>query len=85
MRQRGTQLRSGCGARSGVLDGALESLLDGALDELGVLLELESVVDCEVLGVAALLSLGVVLCDGCAGACWVCVVSAGACCVLLCA
>jgi hypothetical protein len=64
MRPRGTQLRSACGARSGVLDEVLESLLDGAVDELGELLELGSVVDCEVLGVAALLSLGVVLCDG---------------------
>jgi len=89
---RGTQFRSGCGARSGVLDEVLESLLDGALEELGVLLELESV-DCEVLGVAALLSLGVVLCDepgivdgfcagACDGVCCVCVVSAGACWVL---
>jgi len=80
---RGTQFRSGCGARSGVLDEVLESLLDGVvLDELGDVLELESVVDDELLDGAALLSLGVVLCDepgivdgfwagACDGVCWV--------------
>jgi hypothetical protein len=73
-----------------VLDEVLESLLDGGVDELGAVLE--SLLD-EVLGVlgdAALLSLGVVLCgivDGfcagaCDGVCWVCVASAGACWVL---